>query len=56
MRPWQEPDGALLGYRGLDHEVSPRSVTAKKADEKALRDAHERLRTLIDARCPRGSG
>ena len=24
MRPWQEPDGALHGYRGLDHEVSPR--------------------------------
>jgi len=36
-------DGALLGYRGLGQDV-----TEKKANEKALRDAHERLRTLID--------
>ena len=36
-------DGTLLGYRGLD-----RDITEKKAGEKALRDAHERLRTLID--------
>ena len=36
-------DGALLGYRGLGHDI-----TAKKAGEKALRDAHERLRTVVD--------
>lgn len=37
-------DGTLLGYRGLD-----RDITAKKISEGALRDAHRRLRTVIDA-------
>jgi two-component system cell cycle sensor histidine kinase/response regulator CckA len=41
--PFFDADGALLGYRGVDRDISER-----KAAEHALQDSEERFRTLAD--------
>jgi PAS domain S-box-containing protein len=41
--PILDPDGTLLGYRGLD-----RDITARKQAEMALRASEGRLRTLVN--------
>jgi PAS domain S-box-containing protein len=42
-RPILAPDGTLLGYRGLD-----RDVTEKKQAERELREAKEQMRALVN--------
>ncbi len=41
--PFFDADGTLLGYRGVDRDISER-----KAAEQALKDSEERFRTLAD--------